>query len=1140
MREAALLPKPSPVLPPPAAAPAVSAGARLVQAKSGLGGGGAMMAPPITDAGRPLDAATRQSMESGFGQDFSHVRVHDDARAHDHARELNARAYAAGDHIVFGEGHYRPETAMGRALIAHELAHTVQQGGVQMKADGPLPAAADAELEGQADRAAAAVTAGRAAPALSRIGAPAVFRAAGDEPAPGGATQPVVAGPQPIPTNWELIDPKPNVDNPMSATFSVKDFKLPEVKGPGSWVKEAYDAHASTNRLAFMPIFSGPSREPTESVAAYKEGDEKYKTIWLGKFGFKSLKDLATAFETTAKTDPSVAQIWSHAKAGPILHGFKAKNTLTAGSCDIDHIVEKQLQGSSQRENLQLLGSSKNQTSGTNTYAELKALVRRLDGTKYGKVATLRLQFPVIGIKPDTEADDGSFVIEQALRAGKVHGSDKIAQDQKGSPVALSAGSAPEIVTIAASGETPLDIDSKRLIPGMKLQTYTRAKNKGDDTITAVFDHKVMKPAGQSAKGITLLAKKQDAPAPATAAVPAPDAAADTAPTPAGIEQRTILLKPLDKGSALGFYYPYLSPGEVTKLSLDSTGRMSGEGVIHPTPKFLGDLKIKFGPETLELNQELNVDTLNSSKLVSPLKNIFRFTSGSAKLDLVNFKPEGELGFTFGAAASPMMKGKLTLAVVESAFAATGDLELGKVPGIKEAKGKIAYNSKTGLSGELVASSATFGGGSTSVTAKLGFSEVGGRFQPYASGAITTQVKGASLTMGAHWNGAGIEYKVKGKIPKPLPMVNSIDLDGTYRTGKLSVTGKTALDWKKFGTLDLTLTYTHLEGEDEGHFSGIGISKATVNKAELDVEVGFAEDGKWWASGSIAYPITPDIKPKLKLSRDKSGKIMIGGEVTLAPIALTKKWPKPEGGNITFIKGVGVKFPVPTPVPGATVFGEVTASAGFNYGVGPVMLNNIKFNGSLYPFEDDPQIEAALTITPDLPAYAEVYGKFGANIGAELAGGAVGVKGGVSLKPAIRLAGNLTTPFTANYKDHAFSFELTPKAKASLSLTLDIDLNAEVYAAYGVFSHVWTYHLETYKWDLGGDIVLSMGRLAYDKTGVTFPSLSDVKVEPEIDPIGFIKKNLGENTEKKREPSQAERDAYSARMRTPMFDAGKI
>jgi hypothetical protein len=62
-----------------------------------------------------------------FGHDFSQVRVHTDRRAAESARSIGALAYTMGEHIVFGTGHYAPSTEAGRHLLAHELAHVVQQ-----------------------------------------------------------------------------------------------------------------------------------------------------------------------------------------------------------------------------------------------------------------------------------------------------------------------------------------------------------------------------------------------------------------------------------------------------------------------------------------------------------------------------------------------------------------------------------------------------------------------------------------------------------------------------------------------------------------------------------------------------------------------------------------------------------------------------------------------------------------------------------------------------------------------------------------------------------------------------------------------------------------------------------------------------
>jgi hypothetical protein len=78
--------------------------------------------------GQPLDAGTRTFMEPRFGTDFSRVRVHTGAAAEQSARAVNANAYTVGQSIVFGSRQYAPQTAEGRLLLAHELAHVVQQG----------------------------------------------------------------------------------------------------------------------------------------------------------------------------------------------------------------------------------------------------------------------------------------------------------------------------------------------------------------------------------------------------------------------------------------------------------------------------------------------------------------------------------------------------------------------------------------------------------------------------------------------------------------------------------------------------------------------------------------------------------------------------------------------------------------------------------------------------------------------------------------------------------------------------------------------------------------------------------------------------------------------------------------------------
>jgi hypothetical protein len=99
--------------------------------------------------GQPLAADVRGFAEPRLGQDFSGVRVHADDAAARSARDVNALAYTLGWDVVFGAGQYRPGDASGRRLIAHELAHVVQQsrGGATPAQDRTLEAEAEAAAD---------------------------------------------------------------------------------------------------------------------------------------------------------------------------------------------------------------------------------------------------------------------------------------------------------------------------------------------------------------------------------------------------------------------------------------------------------------------------------------------------------------------------------------------------------------------------------------------------------------------------------------------------------------------------------------------------------------------------------------------------------------------------------------------------------------------------------------------------------------------------------------------------------------------------------------------------------------------------------------------------------------------------------
>ena len=94
---------------------------------------------------RALPPATQVAFGERFDFDFSQVRVHDDAAAARFARAHRAQAVTQGADVMFAPGRYAPGTADGDRLLAHELAHVVQQSqrgaagtvdGAEARADG--------------------------------------------------------------------------------------------------------------------------------------------------------------------------------------------------------------------------------------------------------------------------------------------------------------------------------------------------------------------------------------------------------------------------------------------------------------------------------------------------------------------------------------------------------------------------------------------------------------------------------------------------------------------------------------------------------------------------------------------------------------------------------------------------------------------------------------------------------------------------------------------------------------------------------------------------------------------------------------------------------------------------------------------
>ncbi|WOT38595.1 eCIS core domain-containing protein [Streptomyces coeruleorubidus] len=125
----------------------------------------------VSGAGQPLDAGVRRELEEQLGHDLGSVRLHTDRDASALTGMLGADAVAVGQDIFFGEGQYQPGTEQGRALLAHELLHTIQHpyasGALTAGRDLGQVSAPHQAAERAAEDAAQAVARGEQAPEVA-------------------------------------------------------------------------------------------------------------------------------------------------------------------------------------------------------------------------------------------------------------------------------------------------------------------------------------------------------------------------------------------------------------------------------------------------------------------------------------------------------------------------------------------------------------------------------------------------------------------------------------------------------------------------------------------------------------------------------------------------------------------------------------------------------------------------------------------------------------------------------------------------------------------------------------------------------------------------------------------------------------
>lgn len=219
----------------------------------------------LRSSGQPLDPATRTFMESRFGHDFSRVRVHTDAAAAASAQTVGASAYTVGRHLAFDQGFYAPHTPQGRRLLAHELAHVVQQDSASaLTAGGLRISQPDDAAETEAASVAEKVASGQALSYQPRAATAVLQR----QPAAAAATRPRMAE---VKRLVRAKDPTPNKELSRLIINNAMDGTPARAAGP-------YEIVAGAGMHEWqITITLDPGLDRTGAIRA-KVGDESAAT----------------------------------------------------------------------------------------------------------------------------------------------------------------------------------------------------------------------------------------------------------------------------------------------------------------------------------------------------------------------------------------------------------------------------------------------------------------------------------------------------------------------------------------------------------------------------------------------------------------------------------------------------------------------------------------------------------------------------------------------------------------------------------------------------------------------------------------------------------------------------------------------
>ena len=1046
---------------------------------------GSRVSAPVADvfdeAGDALDAETRAFMEAQFGRDFSAVRVHVGGRGSRAADALDARAFTLDADIAFAAGEYHPASESGRRLLAHELAHVVQQGAAPpgartgaATAHAPTAAATPTPVAATVSASGSTTVARATKPATKTAAVKLQLPASGDLPALTFSVTPAGTA--------------SNSEGKELRNFEVDRLAIPATKGPKA--EAAYTRLAQGGALASTVQVSG---DPQAALWQKRASTSALRKRWLDARGWPS--------------GSAANKYWQMAGGEP---EFPTAKTLAGNPtvCEMDHIVELQIGGNNTNENIQALDEEQNRSSGGTLWTELSGLAKAIadePALAAGDATQIRMQFRKATLQGQPErlsatckpAKPTCLAVEKCADKVKVDPADKSTAGTEPYPLTTEGGHATELkVPLGFSknkNAAPLSLElsdnraAEELIPGFLLLTLRHAGPR--DQMDASID----------TRGKTRLPLIFDD---ATTTQNKADKGRKAGRTSTLVfdvtePQNRLRLAPGFK--KLAFQYPYLSPGEITKLMPTADG-VDFVGTITPTVPFLGTLDIAYERGTLSVTKGLKPDELKP-----PIPGA-KITEASVGIDLApDLKARGKLAMEYAPRGKKVLDASITVSADADGLTAKGDLDA-YLPGIDKAHGSIAYSRANGWTGGAKASAANLK--QKFKYARDGEVEIGLRRN--TKGETSVDAHGTVTLDLPHTNGITAELENKGgrwlfrgrgsfDVPRLKPIDLTIEYDGTHLSGEAKNVGF------QYKGLDATLDLKYFDEK----FSGSGKLAFDKGRVAGRLQLSLLPSGRFTGDGSVTLQIKEGIEATGGISLDQNETVQVKGRLAFAkPIPLFEGF----GGDTTLLE-TGFSIPIPGASIGTIgLKARIEGALKAGYHIGPGEIRNAAVETAFNPLEDRPDFSLTIGGQVWIGASAYISGSISGDIVLDV--GIAEASGGLRVTATAKLNGEALSKVSLTYQKA--NFEVSADFAASIALAIRLALDAHVKASAGI----GPFKVDTEKrWELAArefNTGLTLGLkvakpLKYrSDTGLETPSLSDVQItKPQLDAAKLLRDVFG-------------------------------